>query len=65
MKNAPTIYTLEGLSDRLRDNTSQVGVDGKYYPCRPMGFYSMGNRIRAAWLVFTGKADAFIWPGDQ
>lgn len=23
------------------------------------------NRLRATWLVFTGKADALIWPGGQ
>jgi len=39
-----------------------VGLpDGRYVPARPMGFQSFNQRVRAAWLVFTGKADALIW----
>lgn len=35
-------------------------------PARPLGTcYTLSKRIRAAWLVFTGRADAVIWPGDQ
>lgn len=26
---------------------------------------SLSARIRLAWLVFTGRADAVIWPEDQ
>lgn len=60
----PTLWRLEDL---LR-TAAQVGasVDGKtYYPARPLGFMSIGNRIRCAWAVFTGRADAVIWPGGQ
>lgn len=38
---------------------------GAYYPARPLGFYSLGNRLRCAWLVFTGRADALIWPPES
>lgn len=31
-------------------------------PARPEGFASITYRLRAAWLVFTGQADALIWP---
>lgn len=31
-------------------------------PARPEGFASIWYRMRATWLVFTGQADALIWP---
>jgi hypothetical protein len=38
---------------------------GKWVPARPLGFPSFGYRIKAAWLVFTGRADALIWPAPK
>lgn len=35
---------------------------GDYEPARPHGLYSLRNRIRLAWMVFTGEADALLWP---
>jgi hypothetical protein len=35
---------------------------GKWCPARPIGYPSFWYRIKAAWLVFTGKADAILWP---
>lgn len=44
----------------------QVGLpNGTYAPARPLGYSSIIYRIKAAWLVITGRADALIWPGDQ
>ena len=41
-----------------------VCINGNYIPARPMqGF--LKTRIKAAWLVLTGKADAVVWPGGQ
>jgi hypothetical protein len=31
-------------------------------PSRPIG--ASYNRWRATWLVFTGRADALLWPGQ-
>ncbi|CAB4145775.1 hypothetical protein UFOVP1204_65 [uncultured Caudovirales phage] len=65
MKNDPSIIHmtprwLKGLSE------CEASRDGNvYYPARPVGFASITHRIRAAWLVFTGQADALIWPGGQ
>ena len=43
----------------------QAGLpDGRYVPARPEGFWSLSHRIRATWLVWTGKADALLWPGQ-
>ena len=44
-------------------NTSQVELpDRRWVPARPLGpsFW----RWKAAWLVFRGRADALIWPGQ-
>jgi hypothetical protein len=38
--------------------------DGRWVPARPLPFYSIWERWRVTWLVFTGKADALIWPGQ-
>lgn len=39
--------------------------DGRYVPARPLPFYGgIVGRFKAAWLVFTGKADALVWPGQ-
>lgn len=35
--------------------------DGRWVPARPLGGW---GRWRAAWLVFTGRADALVWPGQ-
>lgn len=34
---------------------------GCWVRARPLPFYSIRNRLKATWLVFTGQADAFIW----
>ena len=41
-------------------------IDGRYMPARPIGG-GIGPfwRMRQAWAVFTGKADALYWPGGQ
>lgn len=40
-------------------------IDGKWVPVRPERFNSVIERIKDAWLVLTGKADAVVWPGGQ
>jgi hypothetical protein len=44
---------------------SSTCIDDKYVPARPLGFISFRHRIKAAWLVFTGRADALHWPGQE
>lgn len=60
MNPAPNIYTLENLLETIRTGPTRNGV-----PARPAGFYSIGRRLMAAWLVLTGRADALRWPDDQ
>lgn len=42
-------------------NDVSVLIDGRYVPARSEGFSSWRYRLKATWLVFTGKADALIW----
>lgn len=44
---------------------SQVEIRGRWYPARPVGFASIWYRIKATWLVWTGQADALVWPPGQ
>jgi len=36
-----------------------------WYPARPLYYPTLRERFRWAWMVFTGKADAFVWPEDS
>lgn len=50
------------------DNLDKVQTDAGddkepiWVPARPLGFASFWYRCKAAWLVFTGRADALKWP---
>lgn len=57
------LYTLRQLLETA--GSVQVQINGKWVPARPLPFESSIRRMKAAWLVLTGKADAFIWPEGQ
>lgn len=59
---APMIYNLEDLND---PNEAQVEINGKWVPARPLGFFSIWWRMKAAWLAFTGQCDLVRWPEGQ
>ena len=63
---APTEYTLERLMKQASDRTVTIRFPGQteWLPARPEGFYSIRNRLRCAWLAFSGQADVVKWP-DQ
>jgi hypothetical protein len=63
MKKTPSIYTLENLV-RTANSVQAWLPDGRWVPARPEGFWSIRYRWKAAWLVWTGRADAVIWPGQ-
>jgi hypothetical protein len=67
VKKTPNIYTLESLFSMFKPDGGRcdVEINGKWFPARPLGFSSFRYRCKAAWLVFTGKADALTWPGGQ
>lgn len=65
MKN-PIVYQLEALQRAADcDDQCSVRTDEGLVPARPMGFSSWRRRLRATWLVFTGQADAVVWPAGQ
>lgn len=38
-----------------------------WFPARPINYQcrTLMERLREAWMVFTGKADPFVWPEDS
>lgn len=55
------------LSPQWLQSLSQCSTEiepGKWVPARPLAFMSVGQRVKATWLVWTGRADALIWPGQ-
>lgn len=59
----PNIFTLKSLAKTCNEVSVEIG--GRYMPSRPLGYPSFRHRLAAAWLVFTGRADAVTWPGGQ
>lgn len=60
----PQVITLEAVLKSVRTNQRQRH-NGEWMPARPLGAPTIGNRLKCAWLVFTGKADALTWPEGQ
>lgn len=56
------IWTLTSLIDHA--NSVRMLSNGKWIPVRPLRG-PLVWKIKAAWLVLTDKADAFIWPEDE
>lgn len=60
MSKFPNILTVASVLESSQ-HVARGLPDGRWVPCRSEGFASWRNRIRAAWLVFTGRADALLW----
>ena len=60
--NCPRIYWVNELVD-LTEHVSHSHPTLGWVAARPMGWQGIGlrHRLRAAWLVFTGTADAVRW----
>lgn len=57
------IITIEDLGP----DCPKTEVEGRgWVPARPRNYRcrTLRERLREAWLVFTGKADPFVWPED-
>jgi hypothetical protein len=65
MKKTPTMWKLYNLMLYCFEGNCQGEVNGNWGPARPLGYYSLRNRLRCALAVFTGKADAVVWPEDE
>lgn len=67
MRRDPRIIDIEEAVRQARENTTLItDVNGKerWVPARGLGYATIRDRLRYAWLVFTGKADALIYPGQ-
>lgn len=63
MKKAPNLYQIPRDLRPTNDQNFTFGPGG-WRPARPLGFYSFWFRLRVAWLVFCGEADAVQWPEE-
>lgn len=59
----PNIWNLQNLMYWCNRNQTEIRP-GVWVPSRPIGLDTINNRIYAAWLVFTGAADALVWPNS-
>ena len=63
-ERVPKIWYLPDLIKHCNEGNITVNIGGRWIPARPLGFDSFSQRLKAAVLVFTGKADAVKWPGQ-
>jgi hypothetical protein len=59
------IWTLKTLIKSIE--SCRTEINGNWVPARSINYKyrSLYERFHEAWLVFTGKAEAFIWPEGQ
>ena len=57
------MYTLEWLIKSAQE--VHTCINGRYVPARPISGTFIFERLKDAWAVWTGKADAFRWPEGQ
>jgi hypothetical protein len=62
MNKAPSLLTVESVVETSQ--TCHKKIDDQWVPARPMGLYSLINRFKLAWGVFTGEYDALRWHGQ-
>lgn len=62
---SPNVYTLARLSKTINSGCSSSDGSGAWVPARPEGYSSLRLRFKIAMLVFTGQADALVWPQGQ
>ncbi len=62
MKRAPNLLTIADVLDAVRTGPqSNAPGSPMWYAARPIGFDTIPHRLKCAWLVFTGRADALTW----
>lgn len=61
----PAIIHLTARWQNSLNENQAAAPGGPYVPARALGFASWRERIKATWLVWTGRADALIWPAGQ
>ena len=61
----PNIISVRSIIENANQNMARVPHGMAWVPVRAYGYPSLGQRFKAAWLVFTGKADALTWEKGQ
>lgn len=61
----PNILTARWFTTQAAETQYRVPPGMSWVPTRPMGYPAFWHRCKAAWLVFTGKADAVTWEAGQ
>ena len=66
MSNRRWHPSIRNVVDVVQDAKNiQAGLpNGRYVPARSLGSPILNSRWKAAWLVYTGRADALIYPGQ-
>ena len=62
LNQAPYDWTIGKLITHIQTGPRTQIKGGDWQPARPYGLFSLRSRLRLAWLVFTGQADALRWP---
>lgn len=59
------MWTLKDLIEH--SNTTSTEINGKWVPGRPINwqYRTLKERLKQAWAVFVGKAEAFTWSEGQ
>ena len=59
-------YAIYGRADKYALTSACIKINGKeiWVPARSHGMFSIKERLRLAWKVFTGRADVLEWPGQ-
>ena len=60
MKKAPSLWTVNEIVKHAMEGP-QCGISNVWVPVRPLGLYSLWNRLKLAIGVFIGKYDALKW----
>jgi hypothetical protein len=55
--------SIVGVERVMKDIQTLVGE--RWVRARPRGTPSFRSRLKATWLVFTGRADALIWEQSE
>ena len=63
MRKYPSLVNADALIARAGQTAAGL-PDGRYVEARPLGWPRFLNRLRLAWLVFTGRCDALEWTGQ-
>lgn len=64
LNSAPNRWSVDEIHDYMSNSNAVVETGFRITPARPYGFFGLASRLKLAWAVFTGEADALFWPGQ-